>query len=308
MTIGGADQDFEDLRALLFSIAYRMVARVSTAEDLVQDAYLRYRRALDGGKVVASPKAYLSATVTRLAIDELTSARARRESYVGEWLPEPLLTDGVGHDPEEDAERWASLSMAFLLVLERLNPVERAIFLLHDVFDYDFAEVSRIVCKTEANCRQIARRARQAVARDRPRFPASVQEGDQLADQFFAAVTDGDVDELVSLLAADAAVYGDGGGKAPQWGAPITGPDRVARLLTGVGRRIASLGGYIERHRVNGQPGALVRTAEGRLVNVFVLDVLDGFVCNVRSIINPDKLRHLGELADLTARQRRSDT
>ena len=303
MTTTAADETFEGLRRLLFLIAYRMVASVTTAEDLVQEAYVRYRRALEGGAVVESAKAYLSAVVTRLAIDELQSARAQRETYVGEWLPEPLLTDDRCSHPEDVAEHADSLSMAFLLVLERLNPVERAVFLLHDVFGYEFAEVSRLVEKSEANCRQIARRARQAIQADRPRFPASSQDSDRLADRFFAAITDGDVDGLVSLLAADVVVYGDGGGKAPQWDVPIAGADRVARLLASVGRRVAALGGRLERRSVNGQPGALVRAADGRLVNVFVLDVVDGAVQTVRSVINPDKLRHIGEVADVRALQ-----
>jgi RNA polymerase sigma-70 factor, ECF subfamily len=301
MKTAAADQAFAELRPLLFSIAYRMVASVSTAEDLVQEAYLRYRRALEGGTVVESLKAYVSAIVTRLAIDELESARAQRETYVGEWLPEPLLTDDGHLDPHDVAERSESLSMAFLLVLEWLNPVERAVFLLHDVFGYEFSEVSQFVDKSEANCRQIARRARKSIEARRPRFPTPDGAGDRLADRFFAAITDGDVDGLVALLAADAAVYGDGGGKAPQWRAPINGVARVARLLGSVGRQIAALGGRIERRPVNGQPGALVCTADGRLVNVFVLDIVDGAVETVRSVINPDKLRHIGELADVRA-------
>lgn len=306
MTLDVPDEAFEALRPLLFTIAYRMLASVTAAEDLVQDAYLRYRRALADGAVVESPKAYLSAVVTRLAIDELQSARVERETYVGEWLPEPLLTDEGGLDPQEVAERSESLSMAFLVLLERLNPVERAVFLLHDVFGYDFAEIAAVVGKSETNCRQIALRARQAIEEDRPRFAASTAERDQLADRFFAAVTDGDVEALLELLAADAVVYGDGGGKVPQWGVPIVGVQRVAGLLAGVGRRMVALGGRLERRRVNGQPGALVRDPDGRLVNVFVIDVVDGGVQTVRSVINPEKLGHLDELADVREVLRRS--
>jgi RNA polymerase sigma-70 factor, ECF subfamily len=291
--------DLEALRPLLFSIAYRMRASVSQAEDLVQEAFLRYQRALAGGTAIESPKAYLSAVVTRLAIDELRSARAARETYVGQWLPEPLLTDGDG--PEAATERADSLSMAFLVLLERLNPVERAVFLLHDVFGYGFAEVADIVERTEVNCRQIARRARRAIEAARPRFEASREERDRLARRFFAAVTDGDVDGLVDLLAADVVVVGDGGGKAAQWSVPIVGAERAARVLASVGRRVGELAGSLELREVNGQPGALVRAADGHLVNVFALDIADGRVQAVRSVINPDKLGHIGPTADVWA-------
>lgn len=247
-----------------------------------------------------SPKAYLSAIVTRLAIDEVRSAREQRETYVGPWFPEPLLTDAAP-GPEVTAERTDSLSMAFLLLLERLNPVERAVFLLHDVFGYEFAEIAGIVDKTEANCRQVARRARGAIEAGRPRFEASREQRDRLADRFFAAVGTGDVEGLVELLAADVAVLGDGGGKAPQWRAPIVGAGRVARLLAGLGGRLYGIGGSLERREVNGQAGALVRDPDGRLVNVFVLDIDDGTVRTVRSVINPDKLRHIGPVADAWA-------
>jgi RNA polymerase sigma-70 factor (ECF subfamily) len=290
----------------LFSIAYRMLASVAAAEDVVQEAYLRYRRALAGGVAVESTKAYLSAVVTRLAIDELESARSKRERYVGQWLPEPLLTDTGAPAPDEAAEQSDSLSMAFLLLLERLNPVERAVFLLHDVFAYDFAEVASVVGKSEANCRQIALRARRAIEAERPRFSPSAEDRDRLANRFFAAVSEGNIAGLVDVLAADAVVYGDGGGKVPQWGAPIVGVERIARLLAGLGQRMGAAGGRLERRSVNGQPGALVRDADGRLVNVFVLDVVNGAVQTVRSVINPDKLHHLGELADVRALLRRS--
>jgi RNA polymerase sigma-70 factor (ECF subfamily) len=290
-----------ELRPLLFSIAYRMLGSVSDAEDVLQEAFLRYERALAGGARIDSPKAYLSATATRLAIDELRSARARREAYVGQWLPEPLLTDeGVG-DPAGAAERADELSMAFLLVLERLGPVERAVFLLHDVFGYGFGEVAEIVGRSPEACRQLAVRARRRVAEQRPRFETSRRERDVLADRFFAAVGDGDVEGLVELLAADVVVQGDGGGKAPQWSKPIVGAGRVASLLAGVGRQIADFGGRLERHEVNGQPGAIVRTSDGQVVSVFSIEIRDGQIQAVRSVINPDKLRHLGPVADVWA-------
>ena len=300
----GPDEPPEALRPLLFAIAYRMLASVGDAEDIVQEAFLRYQRALGEGTRIESTRAYLSAVTTRLAIDHLRSARVRRESYVGQWLPEPLLTDGGKEDPAGHAEQADSLSMAFLLVLERLNPVERAVFLLHDVFGYGYDEVARIVGKSEANCRQLATRARRHLEESRRRFDASRQEQQDLADRFFAAVADGDVDRLVETLAADVVVYGDGGGKAPQWMVPIAGADKVSRLFAAVGRQMRELGIRLQPREINGQPGALVLDADGRITNVFVLDVAEGAVQTVRSVINPDKLQHLGPVADVRALMR----
>jgi RNA polymerase sigma-70 factor (ECF subfamily) len=292
---------FESLRPLVFSIAYRMLGSVSEAEDMVQEAFLRYQGALDRGDEIESPKAYLSAVVTRLAIDELRSARVRRERYVGQWLPEPLLTDEEEGDPATQAEQADSLSMAFLLLLERLSPLERAVFLLHDVFAYGYHEIAEIVGKSEANCRQLASRARRHVEAEKPRFEASRRERDELAARFFAAVSEGDLDGLVELLAADVVVYGDGGGKAPQWGQPIVGADRVGRLFVTLGRQMAELAVRAELRQVNGQPGAVVRDADGQVVNVFSLEIVDGVVQTVRSVINPDKLHHVGPVADAWA-------
>src|SRR5215213_9226756 len=257
-----------------------MLASVSDADDVVQDAFLRYQRALDDGLKIESAKSFLSAVVTRLAIDHLRSARVRRERYVGEWLPEPLLTDNGAGDPARHAEEADSLSMAFLLLLERLSPVERAVFLLHDVFNYGYDEIAPIVGKSEANCRQLALRARRRIESEKPRFDATRRERDALARRFFAAVGDG---------------------KAPQWMAPIVGIDRVARLLAGIGRQLPKLGISIQQHEINGQPGAMFLDAEGRLINVFSLDIVDGAVQAVRSVINPDKLRHIGPVADVRA-------
>jgi RNA polymerase sigma-70 factor (ECF subfamily) len=300
----GTAEGAAELRPLLFSIAYRMLGTVSEAEDVVQEALVRYERARQGGVRVESPKAYLSAVVTRLAIDELRSARRRREAYVGEWLPEPLLIDDEG-DPTARAEQAETLSMAFLAVLDRLNPVERAVFLLHDVFGYEYPEIAAIVGKSEVNCRQIAARARRRVREERPRLETGRHERDELADRFFAALRRGSVDELVELLAADAVVYGDGGGKAPQWMVPVTGADRVARLLAGLGRQLGEHELRLDRRSVNGQPGAVVRAPDGSIVSVFAIDVVDGAVRAFRSVINPDKLRHLGPVADLRAMARR---
>jgi RNA polymerase sigma-70 factor (ECF subfamily) len=291
---------FTELRPLLFSIAYRMLGSVSDAEDVVQDAYLRYHRAVSEGTPIESPKAFLSAVTTRLAIDLLRSARVRRETYVGQWLPEPLLTDPAAPDPAQQTAESDSLSMAFLLVLERLSPLERAVFLLHDVFGYEFTEVASIVQRSPDNCRQVAVRARRHVTEHRPRFEASRAQRDQLADRFVAALSDGDVDGLVELLAADVVVTGDSGGMSPSWPRPIAGRDKVLRLLLGLVRQMRQVGGIsISRVEVNGQPGALIRDGQGQLVNVFSFGIADGAVQAVRSVINRDKLRHLGPLADV---------
>jgi RNA polymerase sigma-70 factor (ECF subfamily) len=289
---------FADLRPLMFSIAYRMLGSAVEAEDIMQDAFLRYHRAVADGTVVESPKAFLSAVTTRRSIDHLRSAKVRRESYVGVWLPEPLLTDRLAPDPAGLAEAADSLSMAFLLVLERLNPVERAVFLLRDVFDYPYDEIADIVGKTEANCRQIAARARRHVAAERPRFSPSPNESADLAATFCAALTEGDMDELVALLVEDVVVYGDSGGTRPSWPKPITGQAAVARLLAGLGESIRAIGLSVRPAEVNGGPGAVVRDATGGLVNVFSLEVDHGKIGVVRSVINPAKLGHLGELAD----------
>ena len=262
-------------------------------------SFIRYQRALADGAAVESPKAYLSAVVTRLAIDHLKSARVRRETYAGEWLPEPLVTDDGAGDPAELAEQADSLSMSFLVLLERLTPVERAVFLLHDVFEYDFDEVGRIVHRTPATCRQHAVRARRFIAENRPRFDADEAERDELLDRFFAAAQQGDVDRLIEVLAEDAIVYGDGGGKVPQWYAPIVGADNVARLFAVMGRQMTRLGATFERHEVNGQPGVIFRGPHGGVFSVMSFEVVDGRVATIRSVVNPDKLGHLGPVESL---------
>jgi RNA polymerase sigma-70 factor, ECF subfamily len=297
-----AVESFESLRPMLFSLAYRMLGSVAEAEDVVQEAFLRQQRAVRQGTEVESPKAFLSAIVTRLSIDHLRSAQARREVYVGEWLPEPLLTDDdPRRDPARQAEQADSLSLAFLVLLEQLTPVEGAVFLLHDVFGYGFDEIAEIVGKSSDNCRQLAVRARRHVDEQKPRFEASREERERLAARFFEAVTDGNLDALVEMLAADVVVYGDGGGKVPSWPRPIVGRDRVSRLFAGLGRQMAGLGITLQPHEVNGQPGALVLDAEERITNVFSLDIADGAVQTIRSVINPDKLAHLGPVADVRA-------
>ena len=291
---------YQQLRPLMFAIAYRMIGSVSEAEDIVQEAFLRYHSASSAAGI-ESPKAFLSAVTTRLCIDYLRSARARREAYIGEWLPEPLLTgDPAGPPgPAELAEQADSLSMAFLLVLERLSPVERAVFLLHDVFGYGYDEVAAIVGKSADNCRQLALRARRHVTEGKPRFETSRVRREELAARFFAAVGGGDIDGLVGLLAEDAVVYGDSGGARPSWPRPIAGRDHVGRLLGGLIDQIRLVGIVIRPAEINGQPGAMFLDPAGRLVNVFVLDIADGRIQTIRSVINPHKLRHLGPLASL---------
>ncbi len=300
---------YESLRPLLFSIAYRMLGTVTEAEDIVQEAFLRYHRAVAQHGQPDSPKAYLATVVTRLSIDELRSARSRRESYIGDWLPEPLLTgpESLGQpviDPAEHAEQADSLSMAFLLLLERLTPLERAVFLLHDVFGYGFDEAAGVVGRSATACRQLAHRARQHIEAGRPRFDVAAAERAALAERFFAAVGDGDMDGLLALLAADVEVHGDNGGIPPAWRKPIVGREHVGRVLAAIGNQVRHLHGSIRRTEVNGQPGALALASDGSLVAVLSIDIADGQVQTVRSVISRAKLRHLGPLADLDSLQR----
>jgi RNA polymerase sigma-70 factor, ECF subfamily len=298
------DEVYRELRPYAFAIAYRMLGSVSEAEDVVQDAFLRLHRAAPDE--VAAPKAYLATVTTRLAIDALRSARARRESYVGPWLPEPLLTDQSA-GPADVTERADSLSMAFLVVLERLSPVERAVFLLHDVFGYEYAEVAGMVDKTEANCRQLAARARKHVQQDRPRFEASTAARTELATRFFAAAAGGDMDGLVSLLAGDAAFYGDGGEKGSGLPAPVIGRDYVARVVLGLARRAKALGITTRSVEVNGDPGTMYFDAEGGLISLISVEIVDGQVQNIRGFVNPDKIAHLGRLSPLVRRATSAD-
>jgi len=282
------DKNHEDLRPLLFSIAYRMLGSVAEAEDLVQEAFVRYQQA--GAEAVAeSPRAYLAAVTTRLAIDQLRSARVRRETYPGQWLPEPI----VEQTPADHAETADSLSMAFLVLLEQLSPVERAVFLLREVFSYGFDEIARAVGRSEANCRQILVRARTHVEARRPRFESSPQKREELAQRFFAACRDGDLEALLGLLATDAAVHGDGGGKRPAAPRPIVGREKVAHALVAFGRQARSLGLVLQSAWVNGQPGGVFHDPAGNTVWVVSLDIADGAILAVRSILNPDKLARI---------------
>jgi RNA polymerase sigma-70 factor, ECF subfamily len=307
---GGADtaEIYQTLRPLLFSIAYRMLGSVTEAEDIVQEAFVRYHRVVAGTGQPESPKAYLSTVVTRLCIDHLQSARVRRESYVGEWLPEPLLTGpeplaSSSPDPAAAAEQADTLSMAFLLLLERLTPLERAVFLLHDVFGYDYDETAGIVGRSAVNCRQVAHRARQHVEAGRPRFDVEASERDELAARFFGAVENGDMQALVSMLAADVEVHGDSAGAPVRWRRQIVGREQVGHLLVALGRQLRAINGSFYPAGVNGQPGVLVRASDGSLIAVLTVDIVDGEVQTFRSVISPDKLRHLGRLADLSKLQ-----
>jgi RNA polymerase sigma-70 factor (ECF subfamily) len=292
---GRVSDVYEELRPLMFSIAYRMLGTASEAEDIVQEAFLRFHRESANGTVVESPKAYLSAITTRLSIDHLRSARVRRERYFGTWLPEPLVTEDV----PPHAETADSLSMAFLVLLESLTPVERAVFLLREVFDYDYDEIAKVVGKSEDNCRQIAVRARRQIEAKKPRFEASRERREELARRFFDAAAKGDTKGLVDLLAADVVFYGDGGGKAPALPRPIHGVDRVARVLEAAarrGRKLLAVEG-IRRVAINGQPGALFVNPEGRPLLAMALDIADGLVQAIRVVTNPEKLAHLGTFA-----------
>lgn len=293
-------EEFEELRPLLFSIAYRILGSVSEAEDAVQETWLRYEASPTSP---ASTKAYLSAVVTRISIDVLRSARLRREKYVGEWLPEPLLTDPY-EDPQRSAELADSVSMAALLLLERLTPPERAVFVLREVFGFGFGEVASAVGRSEAACRQLAARARRHMDAGRPRFEADRREREELAARFFDAFREGDIDGLRELLAADVQMVGDGGGKAPQFARAIVGAENVARLLATIVPQLAQISVVMEPHEVNGQPGAIFRDRDGKVLNTLALDVLDGQIQTIRSVINPDKLGHVGPVADAWALRR----
>jgi RNA polymerase sigma-70 factor (ECF subfamily) len=290
-------EQFEELRPMLFAIAYRILGSVSEAEDAVQETWLRYE---SSPTQPTSTKAFLSAVVTRISIDVLRSARVRREEYVGQWLPEPLLTDPY-EDPERTAELADSVSMAALLLLERLSPLERAVFVLREVFGFGFPEVAAAVGRSEAACRQLAVRARRHMDAGRPRFEADRREREELAARFFDALREGDVDGLQELLAADVQMTGDGGGKAPALTRTIFGAANVARVLAAGFPLLVRTGVAVERHEVNGQPGAILRDRDGKVLTTLALDILDGRIQTIRSVINPDKLGHVGPVADAWA-------
>jgi RNA polymerase sigma-70 factor (TIGR02957 family) len=276
-----------------------MLGSVTDAEDVVQEALLRLHREREAGQRIEAPRAFVATVTTRLAIDELRSARARREQYVGEWLPEPVLTDGVD-DPARHAEMADSLSMAMLVLLESLSPEQRAVLLLRDVFDYSFEEIAEVVGKSVDNVRQLAVRARRHVEERRPRFKSSREERDELTRRFFAAFQDGDVGGLEALLAHDVVLTGDGGGKVPALARSLHGRSRVARTLVNWSKlRKRVPGASLRVVEVNGSPGALIFDGEERLVGVWALEIAGGQIQGVRSIVNPEKLAHLGPVSDV---------
>ncbi|WP_211229216.1 RNA polymerase sigma factor SigJ [Nakamurella lactea] len=289
-------------RPLLFSITYGMTGSVGDAEDIVQDAFLGLARARNAGTVIDDPKAYLTTAVTRLGINYLKSARVRRETYVGDWLPEPVVVPVDG--PAERVELADSLTMAFLVLLEALSPVERAVFMLREVFGYGYPEIARTVGKSEVNCRQIFVRARQHVESGRrsgghhQESPERQAAGAELARQFFEAAAGGDLDALIATLAPDVVFHGDGGGKVPAIAVPVAGRVRVLRFLLGLRRSPRTNGLHLRPAWVNSRPGAVFYGRDGRPLGVVELEVADGAIQTIRSVVNPDKLRHLGPVLD----------
>jgi RNA polymerase sigma-70 factor (ECF subfamily) len=291
----------DELWPVAFAIAYRMLGSVSEAEDVVQEALLRVHQALDAGEQIASPRAFVTTVTTRLAINELRSARARREEYVGEWLPEPIITDGHD-DPARHAEMADSLSLAMLVLLESLSPEQRAVLLLHDVFDYDHAQIAQIIGKRPDNVRQLATRARRRIEQRRPRFQTTCEQRDELARRFFQAAEQGDLSGLEALLAHDVELTGDSGGKVPALARTLRGRHRVARTLINWVRRAARAPGVSVRPvEVNGGPGALALDAQQRLIALVALEIADGQITSINAIVNPDKLTHLGPVGDFTS-------
>lgn len=278
---------FEQERSRLFGIAYRMLGSVSEAEDIVQDAYLRWHTVAHSS--VENAQAFLVRMVTRLCIDALKSARSRRTEYVGPWLPEPLVVDEQ-QNPAAIQELADDLSMAFLLMLERLTPVERAVFLLRESFAFSYAEIGAVLGKTEQNCRQIARRARQHLDTDEQLVPADPHEHDLLLTQFLHAVCDGDVQSMVKVLAHDAVLYSDGGGKASAARNPVISADHVARFMAGLMRKATDEVEF-RLAQVNGRTGLLIYY-QGHLLNVLTFFIADGKIQRLFAVLNPDKLPH----------------
>jgi len=292
---------YGELRPRAFAIAYQMLGSVSEAEDVVQEAFLRMHQTLRRDEQITSPRAYIATLVTRLAIDQLRSARVRRERYVGEWLPEPLVTDP---SPAEQAETADSLSLAFLVLLESLSPQQRAAFLLREVFEYPYPEVAEIIGTDVDSARHLVARARTHVQERRPRYHASRRQRDELAQRFFAAAEQGDLRALEALLAQDVALHGDGGGKVPALARPVNGRERVARTVVAGMSTLARLGVRLRVTEVNGQPGAMAFDSQDLLVGVIGLGISEGQIQTIHSIVNPDKLRHLDRVSDLGTRLR----
>jgi RNA polymerase sigma-70 factor, ECF subfamily len=288
-------ETFSRHRDLLFSIAYRMLGSASDAEDMVQETFIRWQQVSDGD--IRSPRAFLVTVLSRLCIQHLQSARAKREEYVGQWLPEPMLTYH-GSDPYDKSQVHESLSMAFLLLLEKLTPAERAAFLLHEVFEYDYAQIAEILSKTEPNCRQLVRRARQHVTLGRPRFDASPEKHRTLLDEFLAATASGDLTRLVALLSNEVVLYSDGGGKQRAALHPIIGRNAVARFLLGSLRK--TLPGVSHRiDEVNGRPSLVYLSPRGVAGCVIAFDLCEKGIGNIYVVTNPDKLAHVGSIDEI---------
>ena len=278
---------------MLARLAYRMLGSLADADDVVQDAYLRW--STEDRAAVRSPRAYLSAIVTRLCIDRRQSIEERKKTYIGPWLPDPVVEAGAG-DPAGRLETAESVSMALLLVLESLSPVERAAYLLRRIFDYGYDEIGEILGKTEVNCRQLVSRAEEHIQRRRPRFEARPEEAERLTAAFLAACSSGDMQGLLDVLAPDSVLYSDGGGKAAAALAPIVGADRIARLFLGILKK-APAGLEIRKVRVNGQPGLLV-LVDGHVIQVLTFDVVDGRIATCYVVRNPDKLARVEPIGD----------
>jgi RNA polymerase sigma-70 factor (ECF subfamily) len=290
MTVAIPDEQLEAVRRRAFGVAYRMLGTVSEAEDVAQDAMLRFTRTKEP---IREPTAWITTTATRLSIDVLGSARARRETYVGPWLPEPVVGDAAP-DPGAQAELADSLSQAFLVVLERLTPVERAAFLLREVFDYDYPRIAEIVDRNEANTRQLVTRAKKHLEAERPRFDPDEELRDKLLERFLAAAQEGDVEALEAMLAEDAVFYSDGGGKISAARKPLFGARRIARVMAKLASKRRRWGPFdLELVRVNGQPGRILRKDDGAVWDVLSIDVVDGQIQTVRVVRNPEKLAHL---------------
>ncbi|WP_214107318.1 RNA polymerase sigma-70 factor [Acrocarpospora catenulata] len=291
---------YGELRPRAFAIAYRMLGSVSEAEDVVQEAFLRMHQTLRRDERISSPRAYIATLVTRLAIDQLRSARVRREQYVGEWLPEPLV---AGPSPAEHAETADSLSLAFLVLLESLSPRQRAAFLLREVFEYPYDEVAEFIGSDVDSTRHLVARARHHVRERRPRYHASRRQREELAQRFFAAAGQGDLRALEALLAQDVSLHVDGGGKVPALTRPVDGRERVARTLSAGIAALARRGVRFQVASVNGQPGLVALDAQDRLVGVMGLGIADGRIQTIHSIANPDKLRHVDRVVEVSRAQ-----
>ncbi len=278
-------------RTYLQGLAYRLLGSVADAEDVVQEALLRFRQALDDGVQPDSARAYLTTITTRLAIDQLKSARARRERYVGPWLPEPLVEEYL--DPGDELARTESASSAFLVLLERLTPEQRAVFVLHEVFGYPYGEIGTMIGKTTVACRQLGVRSRDHLAAEQQRFPASREQGDQLAKAFVAACRDGDVPGLIKLLLPEARFVGDGGASGRGFPQVITGADRTARLVIGALAKLTESGLDLSLVHVGGQPALCAREPDGTVSAIWSLIINDETIIAIHGTVNPDKLRHL---------------